>query len=522
MRVVEKKICVFVLAAVLLLGSFLPGLGTAQVSTARVKLGNEVLLSSRMALVKGKRVGLVTNQTGVSSEGKHLVDVFAAHPEINLVALYAPEHGIDGKAKAGAYVPSTTHPTLGIPIYSLYGPTRKPTSQMLAEVDVLVFDMQDIGSRTYTYMSTMNYAMVAAKENYKPIVILDRPNPVGGVIVDGPVLEDKYISFVGIDNLPMAHGMTAGELALFFNRKIGANVTVVPMEGYYRDMVWQDTGLTFVQTSPNIPDIESAFGYMATGLGEGIPTYYMGDKFKWVGGGSMDHVRFAQLLNGAGLPGVVFVPEKLNSVNGVRLNVTNYRTFNPAKTGFYALAYAKQLTNFSVPKSGSTIVMFEKIMGTDKVDQWLEQGLSPQQMEANWQPALNAFKKERQKYLIYRTAAEAGVVRVRVGGAPVVFDAAPYIDSADRTMVPLRAIGEALGSDVHWDATGRTVTMKREEKTIVLTIGSRDLLVDGQERSMDTVAVIKNSRTMVPVRFVSEFLGAQVHWDNLTRTVSVN
>ena len=521
MRITGKKIWSLVLAVLLVVGLILPGSGAVQASGPRVKLGNEVLLSNRMELVRGKRVGLVTNQTGVDGQGRHLVDVFAAHPEINLVALYAPEHGIDGKAPAGAYVSSTTHPTLGIPIYSLYGPTRKPTAQMLANVDVLVFDMQDIGSRTYTYMSTMNYAIVAAKENNKPIVILDRPNPVGGVIVDGPVLEDKFISFVGIDNLPMAHGMTAGELALFFNRKIGANVTVVPMQGYYRDMVWQDTGLTFVQTSPNIPDIESAFGYMATGLGEGISSYYMGDKFKWVGGGTIDGNRFAQLLNGAGLPGVVFVPERLNGVGGVRLNVTNYRTFNPARTGLYALAYAKQLTNFAVPKSGSTIVMFDKIMGTNKVGQWLEQGLSPQQMEANWQPALNTFKQERQKHLIYRTAAAAGVVRVQVRGSLVDFDVEPYIDSANRTIVPLRAIGEALGAYVNWEPTTNTITMQRDGKTVILVIGSRRVLVDGQERWMDTVPVLKNSRTMVPVRF-SEYLGSQVDWDALTRTVIID
>lgn len=518
-----KKLWVVVLSLLLLAGMVPPGTGLVEASGARVKLGNEVLLSSRLELVRGKRVGLVTNQTGVDGQGRHLVDVFAAHPEINLVALYAPEHGIDGKAKAGEYVPSTTHPTLGIPIHSLYGPTRKPTPQMVAGVDVLVFDMQDIGSRTYTYMSTMNYAMVAAKENNKPIVILDRPNPVGGVIVDGPVLEDPFISFVGIDNLPMAHGMTAGELALFFNRKIGANVTVVPMEGYTRDMVWQDTGLTFVQTSPNIPDIESAFGYMATGLGEGIPSYYMGDKFKWVGGGSIDGHRFAQLLNGAGLPGVVFVPEQLNGKWGVRLNVTDYRTFNPARTGFYALAYAKQLTNFAVPKSsGSSKVMFEKIMGTDKIGQWLDQGLTPQQIEANWQPGLNRFKQERQKYLLYRTAAEVGIVRVRVHGSFLAFDAEPYIDSSNRTMVPLRAISEALGIAVQWEANGRTVTLRKDGTSVVLTIGSQRVLVNGQEQLMDTVPVIKSNRTMVPLRFISEYLGAQVHWDSQTRTVSVN
>lgn len=513
------KRCV-VLLVVLMLSLSMAAPGAAR-DSGRVLLGNEVLLRARMDLVRGKRVGLVTNQTGVDGRGRSLVDIFAEHPEIDLVALYAPEHGIDGTERAGVWVPSTTHPRLGIPIYSLYGQTRKPTRAMLADIDVLVFDMQDIGSRTYTYMSTMNYCLVAARENNKPIVILDRPNPVGGVIVEGPVLEDRFISFVGIDNLPMAHGMTAGELALFFNRKIGADVTVVPMEGYFRDMVWQDTGLTFVRTSPNIPDIESAFGYMATGLGEGIPSYYMGDKFKWVGGGTINGEQFAALLNDAGLPGVVFVPERLNGVGGVRLNVTNYRTFNPARTGFYALAYARQLTNFPVPKSGSTIVMFDKIMGTDKIGQWLEQRLSPQQIEANWQPGLNRFKEERKKYLIYGTAAESGVVRVRVGGNLLNFDAQPFIDPANRVIVPVRHIAEALASQVAWNAAARTVTLRRNGRVVIMTIGSRRVLVDGREFTMDTVPVIRNGRTMVPVRFISEYLGAAVHWDSLTWTVRI-
>ena len=142
-----------------------------------------------------------------------------------------------------------------------------PTEEMLSGIDVLLFDVQDIGARTYTYMSTLNYCMVAAEKYDKPIVVLDRPNPLGGMIVDGPVLETPYKTFVGVDNLPMAHGMTAGELAQYFNRTIGAELYVVPMEGYKRTMVFQDTGLKWVPTSPNIPDLDSLFGYMATGLG---------------------------------------------------------------------------------------------------------------------------------------------------------------------------------------------------------------------------------------------------------------
>ena len=486
---------------------------------SRVKLGNEVLLSNQMNLVRGKRVGLVTNQTGVNGQGKSLVEVFAEHPEINLVALYAPEHGIDGKAKAGAYVESTVHPQLGIPIYSLYGQTRKPSPAMIAEVDVLVFDMQDVGSRTYTYMSTMNYCMIAAKENNKPIIILDRPNPVGGLIVEGPVMEDKFITFVGVDNLTMDHGMTAGELSLVFNSNIGANVTVVKMEGYTREMIWQDTGLAWVQTSPNIPTIESAFGYMATGLGEGTGIY-MGDKFTWIGGRGINANTFAQLLNNSGLPGVTFVPELINGVGGVRLNITDYRTFNPARSGFFALAYAKQLTNFTVPKSGSTIVMFDKIMGTDKVGQWLDQRLSPQQILANYTPALSKFKEERKQYLLYSSAADS--ISVRVDGRPVQFDVHPFIDTQYRVIVPMRAIVEALQANVFWNPTTREVTVTKAGKTVILTVGSRRALVDGQERFMDTVPVIKNGRTMIPVRFISEYLDTRVEWNSVTNTVDIN
>ncbi len=364
------------------------------------KLGNEVLISKYYHLIEGKKVGLVTNQSGVNSQGKSTVDLIAADPSASLAALYGPEHGIDGAATAGEYVKSYVHPQLGIPVYSLYGETRMPTAEMLSGIDVLLFDIQDIGARTYTYMSTLNYCMVAAQKYNKPVVVLDRPNPVGGVIVDGPVLEDPYITFVGVDNLPTAHGMTAGELARYFNRKIGADLKVVPMEGYTRKMIFQDTGLKWVQTSPNIPDIASVFGYMSTGLGEGTGVY-QSDKFKWIGGKGIESNRFAELLNSAGLPGVTFVPENIGDAGGVRLKIEDYHTFNPAKTGIYALAYARSLNNFSVPKSGSTVVMFDKIMGTNKIGLYLEQGLTPQQIEANYAPALNKFKTERQQYLIY-------------------------------------------------------------------------------------------------------------------------
>jgi uncharacterized protein YbbC (DUF1343 family) len=393
-----KKAIAFTLALLLMISTFaLPG----EAASPDFKLGNEVFLEKYAQLIDGKRIGLITNQTGVNSQGKSTIDVLAEYPNAILTALYSPEHGIDGKAKAGVYVESSMHPTLHIPIYSLYGKTRMPSEKMLANIDVLVFDMQDIGARSYTYMSTLNYCMVAAQKYNKPIVVLDRPNPLGGLIADGPVLEDKYKSFVGVDNLPMTHGMTAGELAQFFNRKIGAELHVVPMEGYTRDMIFQDTGLKWVQSSPLIPDLQSVFGYSATGLGEGTGIF-QADAFKWIGGKGIDAKKYAALLNKAKLPGVTFIPEKRGSAGGVRLKITDYHTFNPAKTGIYALAYAHSLNKFKVPKSGKTIVMFDKIMGTNKIGLYLSQGLSPQQIEAKYAPQLNKFKQERKQYLIYQ------------------------------------------------------------------------------------------------------------------------
>lgn len=484
---------------------------------AAFKLGNERLMNEYHHLIAGKRVGLITNQSGVNTRGESTIDVLVRDKTVQLVVFYGPEHGIDGQAKAGAYVESYVHPTLRIPVYSLYGQTRMPTAEMLRGVDVLLFDVQDIGARSYTYMSTLNYCMVAAKQHKVPVVVLDRPNPLGGVIVEGPVLEDRFISFVGVDNLPMSHGMTAGELARFFNRKIGADLTVVPMAGYTRSMIFQDTGLNWVQTSPNIPDLEAVFGYGATGLGEGTGIFQAG-KFRWIGGKGIDAQKYAQMLNQAGLPGVVFVPETRGDAGGVRLRIVDYHTFNPARTSIYALAYAHALTGFKVPKSSANnISMFDKIMGTDKIGQYLEQGLSPQQIEANYAPALNRFKVEREKYLIYGS----GPIKVLVNGRPVSFDVEPYIDPHSRVMVPLRAIVEALDAQVDWDARTKKITITREGLKSVFTVGSTTAVFDDRTVVLDTRPVIRDGRTLVPARFVAESVGAKVHWDGGLRTVTV-
>jgi uncharacterized protein YbbC (DUF1343 family) len=513
----KRIISVIVLIAIL----SLPANFAVCMEIFRVRLGSENLMSRYHHLIEGKRVGLITNQSGVNGKGESIMDILSNDKSIRLVALFGPEHGIDGKAKAGEYVESYIHEKLGIPVYSLYGKTRMPTEEMLRNVDVLVFDMQDIGARTYTYISTLNYCMVAAQKYKKTVVVLDRPNPLGGKIVEGPVLDDPYKTFVGVDNLPMAHGMTIGELARYFNRNIGADLKVVPMEGYKRTMLFQDTGLTWVQTSPNIPDLDSVFGYMATGLGEGTGIF-QADKFKWIGGKGLDAGKYADLLNGAGLPGVTFIPEQRGEAGGVRLKIVDHYTFNPARTGIYALTYAYSLGDFKVPKSGQSMVMFDKVMGTNKIGEYLEQGLSPQEIEKNYAPALNRFKEERKKYLISDYELRPEDITVMVGGRPVLFDSTPYIDRNNRLMVPLRAIAEALGATVDWNAQARIITITGPGKRILFTINSTSATVNGEQRNMDTVPVIKNGRTMVPVRYVGEYLDARVHWNAYLQTVTIN
>lgn len=370
--------------------------------TQRVILGNERITKDFSYLIDGKRIGLVTNQTGVNADMVKTVDLLYNYPKATLTSIYSPEHGLDGKAKAGAYVDSYTDTRLNLPVYSLYGKTREPSKAMLENVDVLLFDMQDIGSRTYTYISTLNYVMRAAAKHGKTVVVLDRPNPLGATIVDGYIAEDKYLTFVGVDNLPIQHGMTVGELAQFFNRKIHCQLTIVPMQNYSRSMLWQDTGLTFVATSPNIPNITSAFGYIATGMGEGT-TVGQGDKFTWVGAKGLNSETFSNALNAAGLPGVSFRPETKGSRGGARMTITDYRTFNPTKTAIYVLTIANAQKKLNVPvESGGKIPMFEKIWGGTKFGVALKNGYSAEQVIQSYQSELQAFKLERQKYLIYK------------------------------------------------------------------------------------------------------------------------
>ena len=240
-----------------------------------VRLGIDILKENDFNVLKGKRVGLITNPTGVNRYLKSTVDILHESPDVDLVALYGPEHGVRGNYTAGEKVANTIDPVTGIPVYSLYGKTRRPTEESLKDIDVLVIDIQDIGCRSYTYISTMGYCMEAAAEYGKEFIVLDRPNPLTGNIVEGATVKDGFHSGVSAYKIPYVHGLTIGELAQVYNEKgllkdgVKCDLTVVPMKGWKRRMSFEDTGLSWVPSSPHIPEGSTPPYYVATGvLGE--------------------------------------------------------------------------------------------------------------------------------------------------------------------------------------------------------------------------------------------------------------
>ncbi len=381
----------------------------------RVKLGIDVLLDSRLALLKGKRVGLITNATGINGKRESTVDLLWKNPKVNLVALFAPEHGIRGNIPAGKRTKSSIDKKTGLPVFSLYGRTRKPTREMLKGIDVLVFDIQDIGVRYYTYIYTMALSMEAAKENGIEFVVLDRPDPLGGIDVDGPVLEKKFKSFIGMYPIPIVYGMTVGEVAELFNNEfgIGAKLIVVKMKGWRRDLFFKDTGLPWVKPSPNIPTPRTAFLYPATGfIGElGVVSIGIGTSrpFEYIGAPWIKAEELAEELNHQHLPGVYFRPVHFRphyalyakkECHGIRIEVLNKKTFRPVDTGIYILSALKKLypkrMKFS-RRRGS----FDRAMGTVKVRLALKAGKSPQEIISSWQKGLKKFMAIRRKYLLY-------------------------------------------------------------------------------------------------------------------------
>jgi uncharacterized protein YbbC (DUF1343 family) len=403
--------CVCVLAAALPL-----------VATAEVKLGNEVLASSGFKALKGKRVGLITNPSGVNRNLDTTIEVLRAAPGVKLVALFGPEHGVYGDVPAGDKVPSRIDERTGLPVHSLYGATHRPTREMLQGLDALVYDLQDTGCRSYTYVSTMGVAMDACGEAGVEFVVLDRPNPLGGNRVEGPMVENKFRSFVSKWDVPYVYGLTCGELALMINGEgwitNRCKLMVVPLKGWKRAMVWRDTGLPWVPTSPHVPHGESALYQVATGmLGEigGVSTgigYTL--PFECIAAPDVDPHKLAAALNGYGLSGakfqpIVYQPYYFTFSNQVIAGVQLYFT-DPAGApltaiNFYALEALKKVAGRDLfdeaVKRKKSFSMFDKVNGTDATRKALQAGTPAAEIVAAWKPAEKAFSKQRRKYLLY-------------------------------------------------------------------------------------------------------------------------
>lgn len=327
----------------------------------KVKVGIDRLMQEDYSkLLKGKKIGLITNQTATSSDFRSTVDILkanAASKGYKLVALFAPEHGINGATHANELIDDSKDSDQ-LPIYSLHGKTQRPTDQMLKNINVLIFDIQDIGSRSYTYINTMFYAMEEAAKRKISFIVLDRPNPINGVTVDGPLLEEKWRSFLGYINIPYCHGMTAGELALFFNKEyqIGCTLDVVPMKGWKRQMSFQDTGLAWIPTSPYIPEATTPFYYPTTGIIGELQLVNIGIgytlPFKVIAAPWIKAEKFADQLNAQKFSGVHFEPFYFRPIygryakedcQGVLIVVTDPLTYKPVSTQYLLLGMLKSL-----------------------------------------------------------------------------------------------------------------------------------------------------------------------------------
>lgn len=391
-------------------------------ASPRVKTGIEVLRDNNFKILQGKRVGLITNPTGVDSQLKSTVDILNEAPGVKLVALYGPEHGVRGDVYAGDKVETTIDKQTGIPVYSLYGKTRKANAEMLKDVDVLVYDIQDIGCRSYTYISTMGLAMEAAAENNIEMVVLDRPNPVGGLKVEGNLAEDQFISFVSQFKIPYLYGLTCGELAKLLNGenmlKKQCKLTVVPMKGWKRSQTFDQTGLPWVLTSPHVPHATSSFYYAASGiLGEfsfmSIGVGYT-LPFQLFAKDSIDASALCQRLNELRLPGVLFRPIYLKpfyavgqgkNYSGVQFYLTDYKKARLTEIQFYVMQVMAELypdKKCFGPDTEKRYDMFDKVCGSDQIRLLMSKNMKVEDMLPYWRKDEAAFQQLSKKYYLYK------------------------------------------------------------------------------------------------------------------------
>lgn len=381
----------------------------------KVKVGVDLVMGPEyLSKLKGKRIGLVTNHTAVNGKLISTTDLlkkYAEAKEYKLVALFAPEHGVTGSSYAEEMIAETKDAD-GIPIYSLHGKTRRPTDEMLKQVNLLIFDIQDIGSRSYTYISTLFYVMEQAAKKQIPVIVLDRPNPINGLIVDGPLLDDKWRSFIGYINVPYCHGMTVGELARFFNGEynIGCQLDVVPMKGWRRWMSFQDTGLPWIPTSPYIPESNTPFFYPTTGIIGTLQLVNIGIgytlPFKVIGAPWINAQLLAKSLNAQKFPGVHFEPFHYRpfygrfakqDCQGVLIVITDTAKFRPVTTQYLIIGilkslYPKQfLDAIAAAKSQKETIC--KVNGTEEVYR-----LITEEKNIVWK-LRNLHTKEREDFL---------------------------------------------------------------------------------------------------------------------------
>lgn len=398
--------------------------GNIQAQKITVKTGIEVLKREQFKCLEGKRVGLITNPTGVDNRMKSTIDILHQAPNVDLVALYGPEHGVRGDVHAGDKVEDMKDAATGLPVYSLYGKTRKPAPEMLKDIDVLVYDIQDIGCRSFTYISTMGLAMEAAAENGKEFVVLDRPNPLGGIKIEGNLTEDDCVSFVSQFKIPYLYGLTAGELALMLNGermlkdKKQCKLHVVKMKGWKRKMDYRQTGLQWIPSSPHIPHPHSAFfypvsgilgelQYMSIGVGYTIP-------FQMFAAAWIEAEKLAKRLNGLNVPGVVFRPihikpfystGKGEHLQGVQVHITDLKKAPLSEIQFLVMQEAAALypdrAIFDHADKGR-FRMFDLVSGSKQIRERFSKRNRWEDIRDYWYKDVEDFRKLSKKYYLYK------------------------------------------------------------------------------------------------------------------------
>ncbi len=385
-------------------------------STPTVKNGLDILLERGHDAVSGKQIGLVTNHTAVDAQLRSIVDLLHADDRFNLVHLYAPEHGVRGAAQAGAHIDREVDAQTGLPVDSLYGETRKPTQEMLEGVDVLMFDIQDVGARFYTYISTMVLAMEAASEAGIPYVVLDRPNPITGLHAEGTILDPTFESFVGIYPMPTRHAFTMGEIARYVAAGKGLpEPNVIAMEGWQRDMWFDETGLQFVHASPNLPTLESYTLYPGTCFFEGT-TLSEGrgttKPFEYIGAPWVDSMALVEDLRARNLPGVLFRAASFTPsfskhageiCHGVQVHITDREAVQPVALGVHLVHAFKHLagSEFAWRPGGALGMSAELLYGTSDLHTMIDAGATPEEIIAKWDEPLGAFLEKAKGAYLY-------------------------------------------------------------------------------------------------------------------------